>query len=125
MWKKLFRSKEQTLVDQIVEEKEKKEKKQHKLKKELEEFTSKNKDYFNTFCFNGKNVVIYKKPEIFDGVIVLNYIDIKTPTKHTSYLSVDIFNSHYGVDFMRNHRTNFITIKSDMEKLGLEIKKYE
>jgi len=61
---KLFKSKEEKQVD-----------KQKELEEQLNKFIAKNKDYFNSYCFDGKNIIIYKEPRIktmnwFYGILI-------------------------------------------------------
>jgi len=109
---KLFKSKEEKQVD-----------KQKELEKQLNEFIAKNKDYFNSYCFDGKNIIIYKEPQIKNNELVLWYIDINTPEGYMNCQPIWLFDLKFGNDFMKQHRINFIKLKDQMQKLGLSVTK--
>jgi len=96
--------------------------KQKKLEEELNEFIAKNKDYFNSYCFDGNNFIIYKEPEIRNGKeLVLGFIDIDTPNGYINFLPIWLLNLKHGENFMKEHRIRFVKLKDEMEKLGLSV----
>lgn len=102
-----------------------KEDKAKTLQVKLEQFIFENKKYFNSYCFTGKNVVIYKEPEIVGDRLVLNFITERTPKGYTNQEDIWFLELKYDDNFMKRHRAMFITLKSQMEKLGLQVTKLE
>lgn len=97
---------------------------QKSLENELKEFTEKYQEYFNCYAFNGKDIVIYKEPQILEGELVMNYIDANTPKGYVNRHFVWILNLKYGSEnFLIQHRENYIKLKDQMEKLGLSVTK--
>lgn len=109
---KLFKSKKEKQVD-----------KQKQLEKELEEFDNKYRQYFNSYAFNGEEIVIYKQPYIKQGEIVMGFITSDTLKEFQVVIPLWIMQSKYGKDFLRLHRFNYIKIKDQLEKLGLTVSK--
>lgn len=102
-----------------------KEEKDKILQGKLEQFILENKDYFNSYCFNGKDIVIYKEPEIIGNRLVLNVITENTPKGYTNFKDISFLELQYDDNFMKRHRNMFIKIRSQMENLGLHITKSE
>lgn len=106
----------------IFKSKEQKQKiKELELQKELDDFIQKNEPYFNSYCFNGKNIIIYKTPAILDGEVVLYFKDKDTPKGVIRSLDVRGAKAWYGENFMEQHRKKFIILKDQMEKLGISL----
>lgn len=106
----------------IFKSKEQKQKiKELELQKELDDFIQKNKPYLNSYCFDGKNIIIYKTPAIVDNEVVLYFKDKDTPKGIIQSLNVRWFKMMYGENFMEQHRKKFIILKDQMEKLGISL----
>ena len=102
-----------------------KEDKAKTLQTKLEQFILENKEYFNSYCFTGKDVVIYKQPEIKNDKIVLNFITESTPKGYCNFQEISLLELRHDENFMKRHRIAYIRLKSQMEKLGLQIIKAE
>ena len=114
------------MIWNIFKSKQEKEKiKEKSLQEQLEDFTKKYSNYFNSYAFNGKHIVIYKEPEIKDGKIILNYINKNTAKGYQNYAELWLFQLQYGEEFMKQHRNAFINLKDEFEKLGLKLEKVE
>lgn len=110
----------------IFKSKQEKEKiKEKSLQEQLEDFTKKYSNYFNSYAFDGKHIVIYREPEIKDGKIILNYINKNTAKGYQNYAELWLFQLQYGEEFMKQHRNAFINLKDEFEKLGLKLEKVE
>lgn len=105
---KLFKSKEEKIQDK---------------QKELEEFTEKYEEYFNSYCFDGKEILVYKEPRIKDNELVLYYRTSTTPEGYFNFLPIWVLDLKYGEGFMKKHRKEFLMIKDQMKKLGLSVTK--
>jgi len=110
----IFKSKEEKKVD-----------KEQELLEELRIFTQKYKQYFNCYAFDGKDLVIYKEPEIKDGEIIMNFIFENTAKGTVNYQPLWKFTFMYDINFLERHRNNFIRIKRQASRLGLELKKLD
>lgn len=113
----IFKSKEQKQKFKEVEL----QKKEVELQKELGDFIQKNKPYFDSYCFNGKDIIIYRTPAIVDGEVVLYFKDKDTPKGIIKSQNVRWLEMGYGENFMELHRMNFIRLKDQMEKLGISL----
>jgi len=112
------------MIWNIFKSKEEKAKvKRENLEKELEDFTKKYKEYFNSYAFTGRQVVIYREPEIKDGKLIINYITESTTQGYTNYYGLWRIQAMYGEDFIKQHRINFLRLKNQFERLGLKIEK--
>lgn len=101
--------------------KEKAEIKSKTLQKELEDFIKKYKDYFNCYAFTGTYIIIYKEPQIKDDKLILNFITTNTPKGYSNYDEICYFQFKYGEDFLKEHRTRFLKLKTQLEQLGLKL----
>ena len=113
----IFKSKEER---QKIKELEL-QKKELELQKELDDFIQKNKPYFNSYCFTGKDIIIYRTTAIIDGELVLYFKDKDTPKGIIRSYSLHWLKMGYGENFMELHRMNFIRLKDQMEKLGISL----
>lgn len=101
----------------------KKEEKRRDLEKELQEFKEKNKEYFNYYAFDGENVIIYKEPYILKDIIVMSFITENTPKDYHTYMELWDLELKYGKNFLKEHRNNFLKIKRQLERLGINLQK--
>lgn len=108
----------------LFKNKKKQEDVQKSPENELKEFTEKYQEYFNCYAFNGKDIVIYKEPQLLNGELVINYIDVNTPKGYVNRNLVWGLELYYdSKDFLIEHRSNYIKLKDQMEKLGLSVTK--
>lgn len=108
----LFKNKETKQVD-----------KQKQLEQELEEFDNKYRQYFNSYAFNGEDIIIYKKPYIREGEVVMGVITSDTPEGLQMVSPLWLMKLKYGEEFLRTHRFHYLKIKDQLEKLGLTVEK--
>ena len=101
--------------------KEKSEIKSKNLQEELEDFIKKYKDYFNCYAFAGTNIIIYKEPQIKNDKLVLRFIVSNTPKGYSNYDEIWCFQLKYGENFLEEHRTRFLKLKTQLEQLGLKL----
>ncbi|HPA36953.1 MAG TPA: hypothetical protein PLA16_11345, partial [Chitinophagales bacterium] len=57
---------------------------------------------------DGKNIIIYKEPQIKNNELVLWYIDINTPDGYMNCHPIWLFDLKFGDNFMKQHKINFI-----------------
>lgn len=102
-----------------------KQEKLQKLQAELDKFTLENEQYFNSYCFDGKEIILYLTPKIHKGEVVMQTKTHKTPDGYVYNWPIYWLRLIYGDNFMYTHRNKYIDLQHQLKLLGLKISKIE
>jgi hypothetical protein len=91
------------------------------LQKEVDILNLEYKHIIDKFCIVGRYVFIFKGFVLRDGKIKFDYIDTNTPKGYTNSKTLSWFKDETGKNIIEA-RSQFIILKGDLEKLGIELK---